>query len=321
MLRWTIGQFKDDGTIDMFVAHLRNPSSETIRAVEYSDAPRLVPGLIDLFDHSDDLMRRFAVAHFIRHTDPRAVEPLIEKLRDKNTSVRNEAAKALGVQSDRRAIPNLLARIEDDQEDTRTRRSAAEALGRIGGPGVFASLVTIGLKENEFTGDRPGVNLDVPSGSSGARYGAIQGLGHLRDRRGSEMLRSLMGDVDESASIRVAAAKSLGQIEGKDALPGITKLMTDPSEQPALRYGMAVHLVAISGGAIADVDVVAALTFWDRGSYISNQLSVLEAISALEAVASRGVTGQVRSAAKQALVETTRRRGELWPSGTWPNQK
>jgi HEAT repeat protein len=70
--------------------------------------------------------------------DPLAVEPLIEALRDKETTVRWSAAESLGRLGDRRAIDPLIAALADD--DDFVRRRAAEALGAIGDPRAAAPL-------------------------------------------------------------------------------------------------------------------------------------------------------------------------------------
>ena len=63
--------------------------------------------------------------------DSRAVEPLIATLKDKSSSARREAAKALGEIKDPRAVEPLIATLKD--KDSFTRSKSAEALGKITG--------------------------------------------------------------------------------------------------------------------------------------------------------------------------------------------
>jgi HEAT repeat protein len=59
--------------------------------------------------------------------DVRAVQPLIERLRDSNKFVRQCAAEALGEIGDPRAIEPLKARL-DTEEDEQVRNSIKRAL-------------------------------------------------------------------------------------------------------------------------------------------------------------------------------------------------
>jgi len=62
--------------------------------------------------------------------DTRAVEPLIQVLKDKDKDVRLTAARVLGVIGDARAVESLIQALRD--EERVVRMNAATALGRIG---------------------------------------------------------------------------------------------------------------------------------------------------------------------------------------------
>jgi HEAT repeat protein len=244
----------------------------------------------------------------------------MEALVHDDETMQVRAAEALATQDDRRAIPALLGRIQDDTEDARTHRSTAQALGKIGGSDVFEILVAIVAKGPEPTGQRPGagtaVDYDgtrVSADLQGRRYGAVQGLGHLGDRRASEMLRSILRNRDEYGPLRLAAASSLWMIEGaKEVLPVMTQIVTDPSEPPTVRLGLATALVKQSNGVIDDVAVVTALGGWVHiKSHLAQEGSIETMIPALDAVAERGATAEVRAAAKERLVEAKQRLRQL----------
>jgi HEAT repeat protein len=323
MFRRTIGRFTDQGAIDVFIRHMTvsDPKARnvTVIALACSDDPRLIPGLIACFRDSDRYVRLSAVGHFRSHRDRRAVEPLMEALVDDDETMQVRAAEALATQDDRRAIPALLGRIQDDTEDARTHRSAAQALGKIGGSDVFEILVAI-VAKGPPTGQRPGAGtaLDydgrrVSADLQGRRYGAVQGLGHLGDRRASEMLRSILRNRDEYGPLRLAAASSLWMIEGaKELLPVMTQIVTDPSEPPIVRLGLATALVKQSNGVIDDVTVVTALGGWVHiKSHLAQEGSIETMIPALDAVAERGATAEVRAAARERLVEAKQRLRQL----------
>jgi HEAT repeat protein len=61
--------------------------------------------------------------------DPRAVDPLIGALKDRDHEVREEAAKALGAIGDRKAVKPLNEALKD--VDHKVRREAEQALVRL----------------------------------------------------------------------------------------------------------------------------------------------------------------------------------------------
>lgn len=103
--------------------------------VEKMKAERDVEGLIKALKHRDGSVRLKAVRALRELKDKRAVEPLIEALRDYGSledsgSIRFLAASALGELEDRRAIEPLIQTLKDESKVV--RRYAAEALDRLG---------------------------------------------------------------------------------------------------------------------------------------------------------------------------------------------
>lgn len=70
--------------------------------------------------------------------DERAVEPLIQALKDKNAGVRRVVADALGKIKDERVLEPLIQALEDRDNDVRNR--AAKALGKKGDPRAVEAL-------------------------------------------------------------------------------------------------------------------------------------------------------------------------------------
>jgi HEAT repeat protein len=315
MIRQTIAKFKDEAAVAALIAGTRHPDAEarhtTVHSLRFSEDPRVAHAIIEAFADRDDYTRHFAIMHFVRHVDSRAVLPLVERLQDADGSIRREAARALGVQGDRRAIPPLLDRVHDEHESSYVQRVAAEALGRIGGPGAFESLTAILATPDLPMGERPGARdaMDymrriVSSDVWGRRLGAVQGLGHLGDRRASEQLRAVLSDTKESDPIRIAAAESLAQIEGRNVIPLLTKIVIGSSEPVMVRFHVAVVLAKASEGVIDDERIVSALTRWGYSASPIHRLPNVEAaITALRVIANRSNNEQVRTAARDALHE------------------
>ena len=102
--------------------------------VEKMKAEKDVEGLIKALKHKDGSVRLKAVHALRELKDKRAVEPLIEALRDYGSieysgSIRFLAASALGELKDRRAIEPLVQTLKDKSKVV--RRYAAEALDRL----------------------------------------------------------------------------------------------------------------------------------------------------------------------------------------------
>jgi len=79
--------------------------------------------------------------------DERAVEPLIQALKDENWSVRVEAANALGTIGDKKAVEPLIQALKD--ENWSVRAEAANALGMIGDEKAVEPLIQVLQDKNE----------------------------------------------------------------------------------------------------------------------------------------------------------------------------
>jgi hypothetical protein len=89
-------------------------------------SPAVKPLIAALKDENSDV-RKAAADALVKIGAP-AVEPLIAALKDENSDVRQAAAKALGKIGDPRAVEPLIAALKDKD----VRKAAAEALGRLG---------------------------------------------------------------------------------------------------------------------------------------------------------------------------------------------
>ena len=80
-----------------------------------------------------------ALNGLIQSNDSRAVEPLITCLNDENSVIRFSAAVGLGSFADPRAVDPLIDSLKNDK-DVLTRKGAAYSLGKIGDPKALSPL-------------------------------------------------------------------------------------------------------------------------------------------------------------------------------------
>ena len=111
--------------------------------------------------------------------DRRAIEPLIEILKDQTSGVRGQAATVLGDFKDPRAIEPLIAALKAPGEVSSL--TAATALAKIGSPAVESLIAA--LKDENST----------------VRYFAISALGDISDPRVSDLLLNALHDGDMQA--------------------------------------------------------------------------------------------------------------------------
>ena len=90
---------------------------------------RAVEPLIQALKEEDEYVRPEVAKVLGNIRDLRAVEPLVQALKDEDWAVRGTAAKALGNLGDKRAIEPLVEALRD--EDKEVRSAAKDALRRI----------------------------------------------------------------------------------------------------------------------------------------------------------------------------------------------
>jgi len=123
--------------------------------------------------------------------DKRAVEPLIQALKDVKADVRKSAAEALGKLRDRRATEPLIQALKDVKRDV--RGSATEALAKIGEPAVEPLISALRDKDTNV------------------QKGSAETLGEIGDKRAVEPL--IHASKVEDEAVRKAAENALEQIQ------------------------------------------------------------------------------------------------------------
>ena len=168
--------------------------------VEHFSRDKLIGNLKDIAEKEDFT---FTIGEI---EDPKAVEPLIDALKDGNRDVQQAAAEALGEIGDPKAVEPLIEALKDGDEEI--RRIAAKALGEIGDPKAVEPLIDA-LKDG---------NRDV-------QQAAAEALGEIGDPKAVEPLIEALRD--KSWSVRGTAAKVLGEIGDPKAVEPLIEVLED----------------------------------------------------------------------------------------------
>lgn len=171
------------------------------------DAARAIPYLINLLQDNTatsggDVITSigFQAAGALAAIGEPAVLPLIDKLKDTNTDVRQRAIYALGYIKDLRAVEPIIASLKDTSEEV--RHYAAAALGQIGDSKAVEPLISALNDSFIYT-----------------RLSAADSLGRIKDSRATKPL--VMRIKDESSEVRNKAVWALGQIKDTQATPDL----------------------------------------------------------------------------------------------------
>ena len=137
-----------------------------------------------------------------------ALPALLTALQAEESSVRCQAALALGTLGNPTSLPHLLTALNED-EDITVRNVAAQALGSLRGIKAFEPLIKI-LEDQQ----------EPPQ----LRGHAAEALSTLRDDRAViPLIKALR---DDSAEVRFWSAFALGQLGVSEALPELKRLAT-----------------------------------------------------------------------------------------------
>jgi HEAT repeat protein len=142
--------------------------------------------------------------------DKRAVDPLLENLKQGPLYMRLAAIRALGKLGDIRATNPLLRILEN--QDKLVWHETVKALGNLGDPTVVDFFLQV---------------LEGEHGNNELRCEIVEALGKIGDRRVVGTLVRLLPD--ESERMRYTIAKSLGRIGGREAVESLAKLADDQS--------------------------------------------------------------------------------------------
>lgn len=176
--------------------------------------------------------RRKAVADLAQSDNNVAIDPIVAALKDRDASVRYEAAYALGKMGGDKTVQALLQAVADS--DAAVRRKAAQSLAKIGDPQiqVFAHAV---------------INLEASD--AGTRLDAVDVLGK---QSFAETVHSLLTALkDPDVRVRQAAGIALANL-GTGAVKSLIRLLGN--DDPIIRYKASQILVQVGVGALNDLE-------------------------------------------------------------------
>lgn len=183
-------------------AFLRNTAMIILKEI----GRKTIPLLRNLLKDKDDDVRKFAIDLIIDINYCDYLDDLVILLQnDKNTNVRSSAAKALGIFRHKKAIPQLINALKDDEWV------------------CFSALEALSLIRDESTVEAIASMLD--SNSETIRYSAIETLGKMGMRSAEKYLSEHFmkaGDLEKAATI-----KSLLMIGAVTDMPGGSDILLD----------------------------------------------------------------------------------------------
>jgi HEAT repeat protein len=166
---------------------------------------------------------------------------LIDRVHVGDEWQRAEAAEMLGRLRVGRAVPHLVAALDDEMEDVRT--VAARGLAAIGDPRAVGPLARALNDPSRWTLSLVAENLMVMGpeavpplldllvyGEYNVRVSAVQILGQIRDPRATRpLVTALAGETN--LNLRAQAAAALGKLGGPDAETALVDALADPEWQ------------------------------------------------------------------------------------------
>ena len=137
------------------------------------------------------------------------VDPLLEALGDRETTVRKYAVRVLGNLGDIRAIEELGMAVYDLHHEV--SQTAADALAKFGSSAV--NILEIALSHPE----------------AAVREHAIMGLGQINDIRVASLLIEMLNDPERD--VRKQAIQSIGGLNDDRAVPALKQIASDRSDR------------------------------------------------------------------------------------------
>lgn len=200
--------------------------------VEKLQAKGNVKGLIKALGYGKDSSVRYDAAKALgKIGGTPAVGPLVAALSDANKHVRQQAAWSLGRLGDARAVEPLIALLQDDEESV--LKAAVLALGQIGDSRAQAPLVSVLTKGDQATRRAAADALDelgwTPDrDEAGASYWAIRREWHKCVEIGSPAVETLISALKHrDKQVRQLVARGLGQIGDARAVRPLLNAIRD----------------------------------------------------------------------------------------------
>jgi HEAT repeat protein/beta-lactamase regulating signal transducer with metallopeptidase domain len=210
----------------------RELEQEAQNEQKHARDPRAVNALLEALKDTDKDVREAAMNALVQMRDPRMFEPLVAALKDMSADVREHAAFGLGQLRDARAIDPLASVLKDQSADV--REQAVFALGQLRAAAAIEAI-SIALRDS----------------SSSVREQAAFALGQIRDKKSVDALMAALKD--ENPGVREQAAFALGQMRDARAVEALVVALKDAN--PGVR-----EQVAFALGQIGDPRAIDGLT-------------------------------------------------------------
>ena len=176
-------------------------------ATAYAEVFRRVVSMLE--EGEGEIMDKRLLIHALEATCSEKVVPhLMPLLKDPEFDVRKSAAEALGKIGSEEVIPHVIPLLKDS--DPSVREFAAGALGEIGSEEAISNLIEL-LRD-------PDPNV---------RKAAAQALGEIRSEEAVSHLFPLLKDSE--LDVRRSAAGALGEIGSEQVIPHLIELLKDPA--------------------------------------------------------------------------------------------
>ena len=205
---------------------------------EIRDIQAIKPLIAALRDENDHVSAWNGAVDALVKIGVPAVDALIVSLKDKDKWVRSQAVSALGNIGDTRAIEPLIEALKEDEGYGYVREAAANALVKIGLPAVDALIVVLkdkdkwvrwwavhALRDIGSTRAVEPLLVALKDEDSSVQSATTYALGDIRDPIAVEPLIVTLKDRDWE--VQCGAAEALGEISDARSLDAVTKLMQE----------------------------------------------------------------------------------------------
>lgn len=213
-----LGKFRDPSTFDEManvllddpLIEVRQAAAKALGNTKHSDAiPFLMEALRDSYWWYEKEQAAQVLLNAIEGMGRDVIDPLLDALGDRETTVRKYAVRVLGNLGDVRIIEELGMIVYDLHHEV--RQAAVEALAKFGSPAV----------------DILGTALSHPEAA--VREHAVMGLGQISDIRVAPLLIDMLNDPERD--VRKQAIQSLGGLNDERAAPALKQIASDRSDR------------------------------------------------------------------------------------------
>jgi len=180
------------------------------------NSSQIIPAVRKLLVYHNSRVRRSAQSCLALLGVRKALTAVIEQLPTEQGSIRREIIDVLKKLPNTAVPRDTLTRVVSEHlrdEDWRSRRAAAEALGELGLSGATSDLIRLaGSSTQHYM----------------VRYAAVEALGHIGQATAREVIFRALHN-DRSLLVRTAAGEAAGSLDGPDAIGFLARtILIDP---------------------------------------------------------------------------------------------